>query len=92
MNVLELYAVIGVLVAAVLALAGLWVRAQDQYRLWATAKIADHERVIAMLEHDLTGMRDDVSEIKGMILDHTKQDRQFQAAVARKLNLVIQEE
>ncbi len=92
MSITELYALIGVLVAAVLALAGLWVRAQDQHRLWATSKIADHERVIAILEHDFAGVRQDVSDIKRMIDDHTKQDRRFQAAVAHKMNLVIEEE
>jgi hypothetical protein len=89
-NTTELYAVIGVLIAAVLALAGLWVRAQDQHRLWATAKLTDHERVIAILEHDFAGVRQDVADIKDMITDHTKQDRRFQAAVARKLSLDVE--
>jgi len=89
MSTTELYALIGALVAAVLTLAALWVRAQDSHRMWATTKITEHEKVIAVLETSFKGVREDVSEIKAMLVDHTKQDRIFQAAVARKLNIDV---
>ncbi len=92
MNTTELYAIIAALMAAVLVLAGLWVRAQDQHRLWSTSKISEHEKTIAVLETDFKGVRKDVADIKELIVDHTKQDRRFQAAVAHKLNLVIEED
>ena len=91
MNATELYALIGILVAAVLALSGLWVRAQDAHRLWATTKIVEHERVIGILDVGFKRVGEDVAEIKRMIEDHTRQDRKFQAAMAQKFSIKVED-
>ena len=88
----ELYSIIGFLVLALLTLSGLWVRAHDAHRAWATGKITEHERVIAIVEGEFKGVREDVAEMKSMLHEHTRYDRKFQAAVASKLGVTLEVE
>lgn len=86
-----LYGIIGALTLALTTLAGLWVKAHDNHRQWSTQKITEHEKVIAVLEKETSGIRSDVAEIKEMLEEHTKNDRKVQFALIKKFNLEVED-
>ena len=87
-----LYGVITALGLAVLTLGGLWVRAHDAHRHWSVERINAHERMLAVLENDFAGIREDLAEIKEILSEHTKHDRKIHEALVRKFGLVVAED
>ena len=86
-----LHAIIAALVAAVLILSGLWIRAHDAHRAWTIERINSHEKTLAVLEHEFLGVREDLTDIKGAIREHTARDGLIHDALIRKFDLKIGE-
>lgn len=86
-----LYGVITALVAAVIVLCGLWIKSHDGHRQWAVERINSHDKTLAVLEHDFAGIREDLSEIKMLLSEHTKHDLKIHDALIRKLGLQVED-
>ncbi len=84
-----LHAIIAALVAAVLILSGLWIRAHDAHRAWTIERINAHEKTMAVLEHEFVGVRGDLSEIKADLRAHTARDELIHEAMIRKFDLKV---
>lgn len=85
-----LYAIIGFLGAALLALSGLWVRAHDEHRKWSTDKITEQERRVSIVESTQNAIRQDIVEIKETLQRRDERESKFQAALVAKLDLRIE--
>jgi hypothetical protein len=48
--------------------------------------------MLAVLENDFAGIREDLAEIKEILSEHTKHDRKIHEALVRKLGLVVAED
>ena len=84
-----LHSIIAVLVAAVLVLSGLWIRAHDTHRAWTIERINSHEKTLAVLESEFVGVRDDLTDIKVAIREHTARDELIHDAMIRKFDLKL---
>jgi hypothetical protein len=73
-----LYGIISFLGLALIAFGGVYVRAHDKHREWATEKITQHERVIAVLEATHRTIEHDMREIKANLARHLELEEGFQ--------------
>lgn len=79
-----LYSVIGVLTLAVLTLAGLWVRAHDAFRQWATSEFVQLAKDVAAMKLLFEDVRTDIRNLDAKLGDHAKEELSFQKEILSK--------
>ena len=84
-----LYAVITALMAAVLALAGLWVKAHDEHRLWTVGKVTEHDRDIALIKSRQEQVLAGIDELKHQFAEHAAEEMRIHRLLITKLNLEV---
>jgi hypothetical protein len=86
-----LYGIIGALAAAIVALAGLWVRAHDVHRQWSTERINEHTKDIAVMRSDVSAIADNVREVKDLLHAHDKREMRLHDVIVSKFGLSVDE-
>jgi Tfp pilus assembly protein PilN len=84
-----LYGLIAVLLSAVLALSGLWVRSQDKHREWATGLLTQHAQDIAVMRRDFDAVLKAINRMEETFARHNEREQRVQDALIRKLGLEV---
>ena len=86
-----LYAIIAALTTALIALGGLWVRSHDGHRQWATERINEHTRDIAVMRSDFSAVAKDMRELKDLLQAHDKREQRIHDAMISRFGLAVDE-